>query len=231
MGAPPRIKVIIGISIGVVVLAAAAAIAGPMIYANTVNGQAAAAPTVRSTSAGRLAQERATGTWVSTKTSFAGYRVHEVLQGNDVEVVGRTRDLQGTAVVDGRTLMKGTVTVRVAKIKTPESARDEYFRSTALQTDKYPTATFELTKPVDVSKALDGATEDVMLIGTMDLHGVKKPVSTQAQVAVGAGGTIQVAGSVPIAFADYGVKAPSLGFVTVDGKGAVEFSLDLAKRP
>ena len=155
--------------------------------------------------------------------------MHEVLQGNDVNVVGRTKDVKGTAVVDGGSLTKATVTVQVGKISTPEAARDEYFRSTALQTDKYPTATFELTKPVDVTKALDGSTQDVTLTGTMDLHGVEKPVTADAQVAVGKGGTVQVAGTVPITFADYGVKAPSLGFVTVDGKGSVEFSLDLGK--
>ncbi len=224
-----RTKVIIGISAGVVVVAAAAVIAGPVIYANTVNGQAAAAPSLSASSSGTLDAEDADGTWTSTGSSYAGYRVHEVLQGNDVNVVGRTKDVEGTAVVDDGSLTKATVTVQVAKITTPESARDEYFRSTALQTDEYPTATFELTKPVDVSKALDGSTQDVTLTGTMDLHGVEQPVTADAQVAVGKGGTVQVAGTVPITFADYGVKAPSLGFVTVDGKGSVEFSLDLGK--
>ncbi|TDN44217.1 polyisoprenoid-binding protein YceI [Curtobacterium flaccumfaciens] len=229
MGLRTRTKVIIGISTGVVVVAAAAAVAGPVIYANTVNGQAAAAPTLSPTSSATLAPADADGTWTSRGTSFAGYRVHEVLQGNDVNVVGRTKDVTGTAVVDGGSLTTATVTVQVGKISTPESARDAYFRSTALQTDRYPTATFELTKPVDVSRALDGSTQDVTLTGTMDLHGVERPVTAEAQVAVGTGGTVQVAGTVPITFADYGVKAPSLGFVTVDGKGAVEFSLDLGK--
>ncbi|MGN7222599.1 YceI family protein [Curtobacterium flaccumfaciens] len=224
-----RTKVIIGISAGVVVVAAAAVIAGPVIYANTVNGQAAAAPSLSASSSGTLDAKDADGTWTSTSSSYAGYRVHEVLQGNDVNVVGRTNDVKGTAVVDGGSLTKATVTVQVGKISTPEAARDEYFRSTALQTDEYPTATFELTKPVDVTKALDGSTQDVTLTGTMDLHGVEKPVTADAQVAVGKGGTVQVAGTVPITFADYGVKAPSLGFVTVDGKGSVEFSLDLGK--
>ncbi|MBT1545622.1 YceI family protein [Curtobacterium aurantiacum] len=224
-----RTKVIIGISAGVVVVAAAAVIAGPVIYANTVNGQAAAAPSLSASSSGTLDAKDADGTWTSKSSSYAGYRVHEVLQGNDVNVVGRTKDVKGTAVVDGGSLAKATVTVQVGKITTPEAARDEYFRSTALQTDKYPTATFELTKPVDVTKALDGSTQDVTLTGTMDLHGVEKPVTADAQVAVGKGGTVQVAGTVPITFADYGVKAPSLGFVTVDGKGSVEFSLDLGK--
>lgn len=232
MGLRTRTKVVIGIATGVVVIGAAAVIAGPVIYANTVNGQAAAAPSLSaapSGSGGTLDAQQADGTWTSTSSSYAGYRVHEVLQGNDVDVVGRTKDVEGTATVDGGSLTKATVTVQVATISTPEAARDEYFRSKALQTDRYPTATFALTEPVDVSKALDGSTQDVTLTGTMDLHGVEKPVTADAQVAVTKNGAVQVVGSVPITFADYGVEAPSLGFVTVDGKGSVEFSLDLAK--
>ncbi|MBT2502324.1 YceI family protein [Curtobacterium sp. ISL-83] len=229
MGLRTRTKVIIGISTGVVVIGAAAAIAGPAIYADTVNGQAAAAPSLSPSAAGSLAASDADGTWTTRGSSFAGYRVHEVLQGNDVNVVGRTKDVTGTAEVDGGSLAKATVTIKVGTIATPEAARDAYFRDTALQTDKYPTATFTLTKPVDVAKALAGTTQDVTLTGTMDLHGTTKPVTADAQVAVGTGRTVQVVGSVPITFADYGVTAPSLGFVTVDGKGSVEFSLDLQK--
>ncbi len=231
MGLRTRTKVIIGIASGVVVVGAAAAIAGPVIYANSVNGQAAAAPSLSAepSGAGTLSAAEADGTWKSTGDSFAGYRVHEELQGQDVNVVGRTKDVEGTAEVSGGSLTKATVTVQVAKISTPEAARDDYFRNTALQTDQHPTATFTLTEPVDVSGALDGSTQDVTLTGTMDLHGVQKPVTADAQVAVGKDGTVQVAGSIPITFEDYGVEAPSLGFVTVDPKGSVEFSLDLER--
>ncbi len=231
MGLRTRTKVIIGIASGVVVVGAAAAIAGPVIYANTVNGQAAAAPSLSAepSGGGTLSAADADGTWKSTGDSFAGYRVHEELQGQDVNVVGRTKDVEGTAEVSGGSLTKATVTVQVAKISTPEAARDEYFRNTALQTDQHPTATFTLTEPVDVSGALDGSTQDVTLTGTMDLHGVQKPVTADAQVAVGKDGTVQVAGSIPITFEDYGVEAPSLGFVTVDPEGSVEFSLDMER--
>jgi polyisoprenoid-binding protein YceI len=229
MGLRTRTKVIIGITTGVVVVGAAALIGGPLIYANVVNGQAAAAPSLAPSSSATLDASDADGTWTSRDTSYAGYRVHEVLQGQDVNVVGRTKQVEADATVDGGQLRKATVTVQVAKISTPEAARDAYFRSKALETDQFPTATFTVTKPVDVSQALAGTTQDVTLTGTMELHGVEKPVTADAQVAVGKGGTVQVAGSVPITFADYGVTAPSLGFVTVDGKGSVEFSLDLAR--
>jgi hypothetical protein len=32
-----------------------------------------------------------------------------------------------------------------------------------------------------------------------------------------------VSGSIPVTFSDYGVEAPSLGFVSVQDKGTVEF--------
>ncbi|MGU3411193.1 YceI family protein [Microbacterium sp. M1A1_1b] len=228
MALTKRTKIVIGIASGVVVIAAAAVV-GPVIYANTVNGQAAAAPSLQASSSGKLDAADADGTWTGQSGSYAGYRVHEVLQGNDVNVVGRTKDVEGKVAVSSGKLTTATVTVQVGKISTPESARDAYFRTKALETDKYPTATFTLTKPVDVAQALDGTKQDVTLTGTMDLHGVEKPVTADAQVAVGKSGTVQVVGSVPITFQDYGVTAPSLGFVTVDGKGSVEFSLDLGK--
>lgn len=224
-----RTKVIIGISAGVVVVAAAAVIAGPVIYANTVNGQAAAAPSLSASSSGTLDAKDADGTWTSKSSSYAGYRVHEVLQGQDVTVVGRTKQVEGTATVADGKLSDATVTVQVGKISTPEAARDAYFRDKALQTDQFPTATFRVTKPVDVSTALGGSTQSVTLSGDLTMHGVTKSVSADAQVAVGKDGDVQVAGKVPVTFQDYGVTAPSLGFVTVDPKGSVEFSLDLAK--
>jgi hypothetical protein len=39
----------------------------------------------------------------------------------------------------------------------------------------------------------------------------------------------QVAGSIPITFADFGVEAPNLGFVSVEPDGFVEFSLTIAR--
>jgi polyisoprenoid-binding protein YceI len=222
-------KVIIGIATGVVVVGAAAVIAGPGIYANIVNGSAEAAPTLAPTGGATLSTQQAAGTWRSTDDSFAGYRVHEVLQGKNVNVVGRTDKVSAKVGVQGTMLSSATITVQVADIATPESARDQYFRSTALQTARFPTATFTLSKPVDVADALDGDATKVQLDGMLDLHGVTKPVSVDATVGVSAAGAVQVVGDVPVTFSDFGVQAPSLGFVTVDKSGKVEFSLDLQK--
>ncbi len=220
---------LLGIATGVVVVGAAAVIGGPVVYAGLVNGSADAAPSLAPTGGATLDAADADGRWTATGGSYAGYRVHEVLRGQDVTVTGRTEDVDASATVADGTLRGATVTVRVASITTPESARDAYFRTQALDTDRFPTATFRVTEPVDVRAALAGTDRDVTLRGELTVHGVTKAVSTDAQLGVDRSGHVQVAGSVPVTFADYGVDAPDLGFVKVDGSGAVEFSLELAR--
>ena len=224
-----RTKVLLGIAAGVVVVGAAGVIGGPIVYANLVNSAADAAPSLAPTGDATLSATEADGTWTSTSTGFAGYRVHEVLRGQDVTVTGRTKDVEARATVADGSLTAAAVTVQVASISTPESARDDYFRGTAMQTDRFPTATFRVTAPVDVRAALAGTDPDVALRGELTLHGVTKPVTADAQLGVDRDGHVQVAGSVPITFADYGVQAPDLGFVRVDDHGAVEFSVELAR--
>jgi polyisoprenoid-binding protein YceI len=158
--------------------------------------------------------------------SFAGYRVDEVLQGNDVTVTGRTSDVTGELTVDDLSLTKATITVDVASITTDEGARDAYFRDTAMQVDDFPTATFTLTEPVTLQTPVAGVAQTVNAIGDLTLRGVTQPVTLELQAALtDAGG--QVVGSIPIAFSDYGVDAPNLGFVAVEDTGSVEFSLSV----
>ncbi|HEY0125653.1 MAG TPA: YceI family protein, partial [Blastococcus sp.] len=38
---------------------------------------------------------------------------------------------------------------------------------------------------------------------------------------------VDISGSIPVTFADYGIEAPDLGFVRVEDEGAIEFLLRL----
>jgi len=115
--------------------------------------------------------------------------------------------------------------VKVATIATDSGNRDGYFRENAIEADQFPTATFELTEPAALE---EGATE-VELVGDLTVHGETKSVTVDAEVGGDGTNALQVVGSVPITFADFGVEAPNLGFVSVEDTGSVEFSLDLAK--
>lgn len=220
---------------GALVLGAAAAIAGPIVYRDLIVGEADAAPTVTAapsaSSSGDASSEASdlSGSWAVADGSFAGYRVDEVLNGTDVTVTGRTSDVTGTLTVDGLTLTDASFEVDVASIATDSGNRDEYFRSNAMRVDQFPTATFVLTEPITVAAApVVGEVQTVQATGELTLAGVTKTVTVELQAVLN-GETGQVAGSIPITFADFGVEAPNLGFVSVEPDGFVEFSLEIAR--
>jgi polyisoprenoid-binding protein YceI len=218
-------KVAVGVGAAIVVVGGAAAIFGPGLYADWANSAAADAPTLETSAVPLPDAEAAAGTWTVTDGSFAGYRLDEVLNGEDVTVTGRTEDVTGAVTVADGSITEANIEVDMASVATDEAPRDAYFRDTALQVGEFPTATFELTEPAVIE---EGATA-VELTGDLTVHGVTQPATFEAEVAGDAtsGDPVQVIGSIPITFADFDVDAPSLGFVTVEDEGSIEFSLQL----
>lgn len=219
-------KVGIGVGAAVVVIGGAAAIFGPGLYADWANDAAADAPSLAASAAPLPDADAAAGTWTVSDGSFAGYRLDEVLQGEDVTVTGRTEDVTGSVTVADGAITAADVEVQMATVATDEGNRDAYFRDNALEVEQFPTATFVLTDPATIE---EGATS-VALTGELTVHGVTQPATVDAEVAGDAttGDPVQVVGSVPITFADFDVEAPDLGFVTVEDEGSIEFSLQLA---
>lgn len=228
-------KILIGAGAGVLALAVAAAVAGPIIYRDFIAPPAADAPSLSGDSSmleptgGPLDPAALVGEWSVADGSEAGYRVDEVLNGTDVTVTGRTEQVTGELTVSGLTLESASFEVDVASIATDSANRDDYFRTEALRTDEFPTASFVLTEPITVDAApAVGEVRTVQATGELTLAGVTKPVTVELQAVLN-GATGQVAGSIPITFADFGVEAPNLGFVSVEPNGTVEFSLELSR--
>lgn len=233
-----RRGIIITIAV-LVVLGLLLAFVGPIIYRDYIVGEAPAAPTVtaRTTEPGngtgsgaeQAQLTDASGNWTVGTGSYAGYRVDEVLNGTDVTVVGRTNNVTGTLTVTDHTLGSGSITVDTASIATDEERRDDYFRENTLKTAEFPTAVFTLTEPVDVTELLtNGETSAMLVAGELTIAGETQPVTAELQAAVD-GNSVQVAGNIPITFADFGVQAPNLGFVSVEPSGSVEFLLQLTQ--
>lgn len=220
------------VTAGIAVVAiGAAAFAGPLIYRDYFVAPAESAPTLSaSASAGAsVTVDELQGDWSVGKNSFAGYRVDEVLNGTDVTVTGRTAKVTGSLTVAGEALTAARIEVDVASIATDSGSRDSYFRDTAMQAGKHPTATFVLTSPVVATGApAAGVSQQVDATGELTLAGVTRTVTVKLD-AVLDGGRAQVVGSIPIVFSDFGVNAPNLGFVKVEDHGTVEFSLTLEK--
>lgn len=168
------------------------------------------------------------GAWTVTEGSEAGYRIGEVLTGEQVEVVGRTEQVTGTATVTDGQLTAAQVTVDASTLTTDQSARDLYV-TRALNTSVHQHATFELSGAVDVSAlATSTGPVTVQAPGRLTIAGVQLDVVAELEVQHVDGG-LEVAGRVPVALADLGLTAPDLGFVTVEPTGAVEILLVLAR--
>jgi polyisoprenoid-binding protein YceI len=227
-----RTKVAVWIGAGLVVLTSTALVVGPYLYVGYQSSVVSAPPVLNPTAAASTSTvnvDHLSGTWTVGSGSFAGYRVKEVLVGQTTTVTGRTNTVTGTATVTGVTVTAATVSVDVGSVATTEPARDTYFRDTALQVNQFPKATFTFTNPVAVVRPTPGQPQSVTATGELTLHGVTKTVTvTLNAVLTGHGG--QVTGSIPITFDDFGVQAPSLGFVTVENTGSIEFLLNLTQQ-
>lgn len=235
-------KILLASVVCVLAVGAAAAVAGPTVYRNFFATPAVDAPTlvgdpsltddsIDPPSDTPLDPAELAGAWTVSDGSEAGYRVDEVLNGTDVTVTGRTPEVTGSLAIseDGLTLDSAEISVDVASISTDRDQRDAYFRDQAVHVAENPDATFVLTTPV-TADALPNTNEviNVDAQGELTIAGVTKSVTAAIQVRSD-GSTTEVAGSIPITFSDFGIQAPSLGFVKVEDSGFVEFQLVAVK--
>lgn len=224
-------KLIIAVIALVVVVAAV--VGGTALYAKIENDKAPeelglSTPTASaSTETGETADPAdLAGDWTIADGSQAGYRVDEVLNGQDVTVVGRTEDVDGTLTIDGTELSAADITVSMTTVATDNSNRDSQFLD-ILKTAENPTSTFTLTEPVDIS-AVSSGVASVQAVGDLTIAGVTKSVTVALEAQTTADG-VEVSGTIPVTFSDFGVDAPDLGFVKVEDSGTVEMLLQLTK--
>lgn len=168
------------------------------------------------------------GTWRVLEGSEAGYRLGEVLSGQDVTVVGRTERVTGEMTITDGTLASASVTVDAGTISTDEAARDAFFRR-ALNTSEFPDATFVLSEPVDVS-AIGQSDQPITVsaVGSLTFHGVTQPVTAELEAQRTPDG-VEVVGRIPVTLRDFDLEAPDLGWVVVEPTGTVEVRLLLAR--
>jgi polyisoprenoid-binding protein YceI len=169
------------------------------------------------------------GTWIATSASQAGYRVKEVLFGQSTEAVGRTSNVDGALTIAGTSVETADISIDLASVTSDKSQRDSQFRGRIMSVSQYPTATFKLTSPIDLGLLpADGATVTVPATGALTLHGTTKAVTTTV-TAKRAGGTIQVNGTIPVVFGDYGIPNPSFGPASTEDHGVIEFLVSFVK--
>ena len=165
------------------------------------------------------------GTWSVTDGSQAGYRVKEVLFGQDAEAVGRTSGVTGTLEIAGTTVTATEVVVDMTTVASDESRRDGQFHGRIMDTATHPTATFTLTEPIELgSVPADGEEVTHTVTGDLTLRGVTNSVTFDL-TARRNGATIEANGSILIDFDDYEIPDASGGPASVGRDGELELLL------
>jgi polyisoprenoid-binding protein YceI len=167
------------------------------------------------------------GSFSDFTSTFAGYRIDEELGTLGAHTaVGRTPDVSGSMEIDGSSITGLQVTVDMTTLVSDDDRRDNQLRMRGLETDAFPTATFELTEPIEVGTVpAEGETISAEATGDLTLHGVTKRVTVPIE-ARWTSDQIEVAASFDVALADHGIQPPTGFFVlSVADQGTVELHL------
>ena len=226
--------------VGGVVVVGALAVGGPFLYIHFFNGSAppalslSATPDASAKSSGSSATTAAAasvaGTWIVGSGSTVGYRVNEVLLGQNATAVGRSDSVTGHITIQGTTVSAATFSVPMATVVSDKSQRNAQFDGRIMDVSSYPTGTFTLTRPIALG-ALPavGVIKSYSATGNLTLHGHTRTVTFTLN-AERTATTIEVQGSIPVLFSDWGISNPSIGgFVTTQDHGLLEFLLDARK--
>ncbi|MEA2634111.1 MAG: hypothetical protein QOH92_878 [Chloroflexota bacterium] len=224
---------------GLLLGAAGIGIAYFVVFAGSSPQKLALSSPTPSTSGGSAAPSSTLGpgTWSVTAGSQAGYRVREQLASLPApsDAVGRTSAVTGTLTLaqtaSGYSVTAATVTVDVSKLSSDKPMRDQRIHSQGLQSDRYPTATFQLATPIALpAEAASGQAVHVVAIGALTLHGVTKTVTIPIEARL-TGSKIELVGSITFPFSQFGMTPPSIGgFVTVQNNATMEFQVVLAQQ-
>jgi polyisoprenoid-binding protein YceI len=176
---------------------------------------------------------RPDGRWVVAQGAdgFVGYRVRERLGSISApnDVVGRSPAVSGTVTIAGGTITAAEVTVDMTRLRTDMEPRDERMRDEGLETTRFPTASFRLTRPLPLGDVSGARVVDLRLPGSLTLHGVTRAHEFPVQ-ARWDGDTIQVAGSSRIRRADFDLEVPSLAGYRIEDTGVIELELTLVRQ-
>lgn len=228
--------------LGGLVALAILVVGGTWLYIHVIEGPAPAPLSLKSAASGPAtspatspsastpaANSSVAGTWRVATGSVVGYRVNEVLAGQNNVAVGRTGDITGSMTVHGTTVTAASFTARMATIVSDQSQRDAQFNGRIMDTATYPTGTLTLTAPIALGALpADNVIRTYHAAGSLILHGRTRPVTFALQAERTSSG-IEVSGSIPIVFASWGIGNPSFGgFVTTQNHGLLEFLIKLS---
>jgi polyisoprenoid-binding protein YceI len=215
--------------VGAIVVVLLIVVGGPFVYFHflqsdpppplTINDA-----TVPTTAAGATRAPLA-GTWKVADGSVVRYRIKESLLGQSGTAVGTTNSVTGTMTIAGTKVTAASFTVDMTTFHSDKSQRDGQFQGRIMDTAAFPTATFALSKPIELAPVpVEGAAKTYPATGKLTIHGTTNDV-TFALDTKHTGNSIAVSGSHLITFSDYNIDNPSGGPASVGDSGTLEFLL------
>jgi polyisoprenoid-binding protein YceI len=167
-----------------------------------------------------------TGSWDVTSASTVGYRVHEVLFGQDNVAVGRTHSIKGSIALAGTAVNAASFTVQMSTVHSDQSERDTQFDGRIMDVAEFPTSRFTLTSPIALGHHAAGTTITATATGDLTLRGQTHAVTLGVSARYSAS-SIDINGDIGVTFATWGIPNPGFAGITTDNHGTLEFLLVL----
>ena len=166
------------------------------------------------------------GHWVVSSGSQARYGVDDTVLGQTQRVVGATDQVSGSMQITGSVVEAVHVVVDMASVRC-NCTHDEKYQD-MLDTDQYPTSTFDLTSPIPLSAIpADGEVVPVHITGTLTIHGVTRTIEATLD-AVQRGGLIGVNGSIPVRLEDFAIDNSNSNALANVSNPAIELLIGFA---
>ena len=172
------------------------------------------------------------GDWKLIAESQVGYRINERIALKTFETVGRSSEVTGSLKILDSQITQTTFEVDMKTFQSDSGGRDAQFNGRIMGTEKYPTATFVLTKPITLNdKPRNGLTVNNTATGNLTLRGITKEVTLSLSSTL-QNSVITVIGQIQIQFDEWKIPNPSvpLVFIYTEPNCILEFSLKFEKQ-
>lgn len=158
-----------------------------------------------------------------------GFTFSEILPGDERVTSGSTGYVTGEAEISDSTLNSAMIEVDMNELSTDRDVRDVNMKDKLFETSKFPTATFALTEPVDVSQLPEDGTAGLIdVTGKLTIKDHTELVDAQFQ-ALRDGEMLIVSGEVEVNREDFGVHSPDLIAAKIAETGTVDIRLSFSK--
>jgi len=215
--------------VGAIAVLAVGVVAFPYLFFHVVEGNAPGRLTLPASGpgSGPIVAGPVSGTWTVAPGSQAGYRVQEILFGQQHTAVGRTPKVSGSLVISGTVVAAAEFSVDMGSVASDQVSRDVQFRDYILATYKYPHATFRLTQPIQLGAIpAQGTFVTERATGDLALRGVTRVITFTLRAERTSSG-IDINAEIPITFSYWHIPNPSFVITRVGNTGVLEVLLDL----